>query len=97
MLRTGSAALRSAIALADEVVAPALDDAGLDPAAIQLVRVPGQAAAYALVGEPELIPLVILRGSGESTRALAFEGPGTGCGRWPTPTAAAVLYHRRRR
>jgi glutamate-5-semialdehyde dehydrogenase len=72
VLRTGSAALRSAIALADHVVAPALDDAGLDPAAIQLVRVPGQAAAYALVSEPELIPLVILRGSGASTRALAF-------------------------
>jgi glutamate-5-semialdehyde dehydrogenase len=74
VLRTGSAALRSAIALADEVVAPALDDADLDPEAIQLIRVPGQAAAYALVGEPELIPLVILRGSGASTRALAFEG-----------------------
>src|SRR6202012_1911914 len=73
-LPTGSAALRSAIALADEVVAPALDDADLDPDAIQLIRVPGQAAAYSLVAEPELIPLVILRGSGASTRALAFEG-----------------------
>jgi glutamate-5-semialdehyde dehydrogenase len=74
VLRTGSAALRSAIALADHVVAPALDDAGLDSDAIQLIRVPGQAAAYALVSEPELIPLVILRGSGASTRALAFAG-----------------------
>ena len=88
VLRTGSAALRSAIALADEVVAPALADAGLDPAAIQLVRMPGQAAAYALVSEPALIPLVILRGSGASTRALAFAGARTGCGRWRTPTAA---------
>src|SRR5579863_5433687 len=64
VLRTGSAALRSAIALADEVIAPSLAGAGLDPAAIQLVRVPGQAAAYALVREPKLVPLVILRGSG---------------------------------
>src|ERR1700730_12928995 len=60
VLRTGSAALRSAIALADEVIAPSLAAAGLDPAAVQLVRVPGQAAAYALVREPKLIPLVIL-------------------------------------
>jgi glutamate-5-semialdehyde dehydrogenase len=74
VLRTGSAALRSAIALADHVVGPALDDAGLDSDAIQLIRVPGQAAAYALVSEPELIPLVILRGSGASTRALALAG-----------------------
>src|SRR5262249_39199653 len=41
VLRTGSAALRSAIALADEVIAPALAKAGLDPEAVQLVRVPG--------------------------------------------------------
>src|SRR5215831_10034104 len=74
VLRTGSAALRSAIALADEVIAPALAKAGLDPEAVQLVRVPGQAAAYALVREPRLIPLVILRGSGASTRALAAAG-----------------------
>ncbi len=41
VLRTGSAAIRSAIALADQVIAPALGAAGLDPAMIQLVRVPG--------------------------------------------------------
>src|ERR1700685_1110934 len=81
VLRTGSAALRSAIALADEVIAPSLAGAGLDPAAIQLVRVPGKAAAYALVREPKLIPLVMLRGSGDSTRALAAEGGGHGGGR----------------
>jgi glutamate-5-semialdehyde dehydrogenase len=92
VLRTGSAALRSAIALADEVVAPALDDAGLDPAAIQLVRVPGQAAAYALVGEPELIPLVILRGSGESTRALAFEGARHGVRTLAHADGGAVIF-----
>ena len=71
VLRTGSAAIRSAIALADHVLAPALGAAGLDPAMIQLVRVPGQESARALVSQPGLIPLVILRGSGDSTRALA--------------------------
>ena len=65
VLRTGSAAIRSAIALADEVIAPALGQAGLDPAMIQLVRVPGQGSARVLVRQPGLIPLVILRGSGD--------------------------------
>ena len=73
VLRTGSAAIRSAIALADHVLAPALGAAGLDPAMIQLIRVPGQESARALVSQPGLIPLVILRGSGDSTRALAAE------------------------
>jgi glutamate-5-semialdehyde dehydrogenase len=92
VLRTGSAALRSAIALTDEVVAPALDDADLDPGAIQLIRVPGQAAAYALVAEPELIPLVILRGSGASTRALAFEGARHGVRTLAHADGGAVIF-----
>src|SRR5262245_36470865 len=73
VLRTGSAAIRSAVTLADEVIAPALAEAGLDPAMIQLVRVPGQASARALVIISGLIPLVILRGSGDSTLSLAAE------------------------
>ena len=92
VLRTGSAALRSAIALADEVIAPALAAAGLDPAAVQLVRVPGQAAAYALVREPKLIPLVILRGSGDSTRALAAEGAAHGVRTLAHADGGGVLY-----
>ena len=92
VLRTGSAALRSAIALADEVVSPALADAGLDPEAIQLIRVPGQAAAYALVGEPGLIPLVILRGSGASTRALAFAAARRGVRTLAHADGGAVIY-----
>jgi glutamate-5-semialdehyde dehydrogenase len=92
VLRTGSAALRSAIALADEVIAPALSDAGLDPEAVQLVRMPGQAAAYALVSEPKLIPLVILRGSGASTRALAFEGARHGVRTLAHADGGAVVY-----
>ena len=92
VLRTGSAALRSAIALADEVIAPALAAAGLDPAAVQLVRVPGQAAAYALVREPKLLPLVILRGSGDSTRALAAEGAAHGVRTLAHADGGGVLY-----
>jgi glutamate-5-semialdehyde dehydrogenase len=92
VLRTGSAALRSAIALADEVIAPSLTQAGLDPAAIQLVRVPGQAAAYALVREAKLIPLVILRGSGDSTRALAAEGAAHGVRTLAHADGGGVLY-----
>ena len=92
VLRTGSAALRSAIALADEVIAPSLAGAGLDPAAIQLVRVPGQAAAYALVREPALVPLVILRGSGDSTRALAAEGAAHGVRTLAHADGGGVLY-----
>jgi glutamate-5-semialdehyde dehydrogenase len=92
VLRTGSAALRSAAALADAVLAPALAKAGLDPAAIQLIRVPGQAAAYALLREPKLIPLVILRGSGDSTRALAAEGAAYGVRALAHADGGGVLY-----
>src|SRR5579875_234159 len=92
VLRTGSAALRSAAALAEEVIAPALGKAGLDPASIQLVRAPGQAAAYALVREPRLIPLVILRGSGASTRALAAEAAAHGVRTLAHADGGGVLY-----
>src|SRR5579862_976019 len=92
VLRTGSAALRSAVALADAVIAPSLQAAGLHPAAVQLIRVPGQAAAYALVREPKLIPLVILRGSGDSTRALAAEGAAHGVRTLAHADGGGVLY-----
>ncbi|MQA61037.1 MAG: aldehyde dehydrogenase family protein [Actinophytocola sp.] len=71
VLRTGSAALGSAQRLLDVVVAPALTDAGIDPGVIQLVPRAEREAASALVSFPDLVPLVILRGSGDSTRALA--------------------------
>src|SRR6266702_1402969 len=73
VLRTGAAALRSAAALFDQVVSPALAAAGLDSCAFQLVRTPDRQAAVELVRQPRLIPLVILRGSGETTRMLAAE------------------------
>jgi glutamate-5-semialdehyde dehydrogenase len=92
VLRTGSAAIRSAIALADEVIAPALASAGLDPAMIQLIRVPGQSSARALVSQPGLIPLVILRGSGDSTRSLAAEAARHGVRTMAHADGGAVLY-----
>jgi glutamate-5-semialdehyde dehydrogenase len=92
VLRTGSAALRSAIALRDEVIAPAMEAAGLDSAAIQLVRSPDREAARALVGLPRLIPLVILRGSGETTAALAREAAAHGVRTLAHAEGGGVLY-----
>jgi glutamate-5-semialdehyde dehydrogenase len=92
VLRTGSAAIRSAIALADQVIAPALSQAGLDPAMIQLIRAPGQDSARALVRQPGLIPLVILRGSGDSTRSLAADAARHGVRTMAHADGGAVLY-----
>jgi glutamate-5-semialdehyde dehydrogenase len=71
VLRTGGAALGTVTALVDDVLRPALEAAGLSPAAVGLVRSPDRDGARALVSLPRLIPLVVLRGSGETTAALA--------------------------
>jgi glutamate-5-semialdehyde dehydrogenase len=71
VLRTGGAALRTVTALVDEVIRPALEQTGLPSAAIGLVRTADRAGARALVSLPRLVPLVILRGSGATTAALA--------------------------
>jgi len=71
VLRTGGAALATVTALVDSVLRPALEEAGLPAGAVGLVRSPDRAGAEALVSLPGLIPLVILRGSGPSTAALA--------------------------
>lgn len=92
VLRTGSAALGSAIALVDHVVAPALAAAGLPPGMIQLIREPGQESARALVRQGGLIPLVILRGSGESTRSLAAEAARHGVRTLAHADGGGVLY-----
>jgi glutamate-5-semialdehyde dehydrogenase len=92
VLRTGSAALRSSQALMDAVVAPSLAAAGLDPDAIQLIPVEDRSAAYALVAVPDLVPLVILRGSGESTRDLAREAAGHGVRTLAHADGGGVLY-----
>jgi glutamate-5-semialdehyde dehydrogenase len=92
VLRTGSAAIGSAAALVDSVVAPALAGAGLDPDAIQLVRQPGRETARALVSLPDLIPLVILRGSGASTRELSTQAAAHGVRTLAHADGGGVLY-----
>jgi glutamate-5-semialdehyde dehydrogenase len=92
VLRTGSSAIRSAAVLVDEVVGPAMTAAGLDGAAIQLLRVPGREVAFALVRQPKLIPLAILRGSGDSTRALAREAALHGVRTLAHADGGAVVY-----
>jgi glutamate-5-semialdehyde dehydrogenase len=92
VLRTGGAALRSAEALFDHVIAPAVTAAGLDPGALQLVRSADREAATELVRRPGLIPLVILRGSGETTRALAAEAARHGVRTLAHADGGGVLY-----
>ncbi len=71
VLRTGGAALRTVTVLVDEVLRPALEQRGLPPAAVGLVRSADREGARVLVSMPALVPLVILRGSGPSTAELA--------------------------
>ncbi|MEU1440870.1 aldehyde dehydrogenase family protein [Streptomyces mirabilis] len=92
VLRTGSAALRSSQALITHVITPALTDAGLNPDAIQLVPSEDRAAAYALVSLPDTVPLVILRGSGDSTRELGREAARHGVRTLAHADGGGVLY-----
>jgi glutamate-5-semialdehyde dehydrogenase len=92
VLRTGGAALRSASGLIDRVVRPAYAAAGLDPDAIELVRTADREAARALVSFPDLIPLVILRGSGETTAALARHAAQHGVRTLQHAEGGGVLY-----
>jgi glutamate-5-semialdehyde dehydrogenase len=71
VLRTGAAALRTVTTLVDDVLRPALERSGLPAGAVGLVRSPEREGARVLVSLPDEIPLVILRGSGETTAALA--------------------------
>src|SRR4051794_33538210 len=92
VLRTGAAALHTASLLMDRVVAPALEGAGLPRDAIQLVRVPAREAAHALVSLPDLIPLVILRGSGPTTADLAATASQHGVRTLAHAEGGGVLY-----
>ena len=92
VLRTGSAALGSARALHRLVISPALADAGLDAGAIQLIDGSDREFARALVRQPALIPLVIIRGSGETTRSLAAEGAQHGVRTMAHADGGGVLY-----
>lgn len=92
VLRTGSAALGSAGRLLEVVVAPALRQAGIAADAVQLVPRAERDAAYALVSLPNLIPLVILRGSGETTRSLAERAATSGVRTLAHADGGGVLY-----
>jgi glutamate-5-semialdehyde dehydrogenase len=92
VLRTGSAALGSARALVDLVIAPALEKHGVPAAAVQLVPTPGHAGAEALVGLPDLVPLVVVRGSGEVTRKLSALGAAAGTRVLAHADGGGVLY-----
>ena len=92
VLRTGSAALRTASAMIDLAIGPGLENAGVSPDAVGLVRVPAHAAADALVSLPRLVPLVILRGSGESTARLAREAAAHGVRTLAHAEGGGVLY-----
>jgi glutamate-5-semialdehyde dehydrogenase len=92
VLRTGGAALRTVTVLVDEVLRPALAESGLPPEAIGLVRTPDREGARILVSLPEVLPLVILRGSGETTAALAREAAAHGVRTLAHAEGGGVLY-----
>jgi glutamate-5-semialdehyde dehydrogenase len=92
VLRTGAAALGSATALVDLVIAPSLQENGVPAGAVQLVPTPGHAGADALVGLPDLVPLVVVRGSGEVTRRLSALGAAAGTRVLAHADGGGVLY-----
>ena len=92
VLRTGAAALGSATALVELVIAPSLQEHGVPAEAVQLVPTPGHAGADALVGLPDLVPLVVVRGSGEVTRRLSALGAAAGTRVLAHADGGGVLY-----
>jgi len=92
VLRTGGAALRTVTFLVDQILRPALDAAGLPPEAVGLVRTPEREGARILVSLPDVLPLVILRGSGETTAALAREAAQHGVRTLAHAEGGGVLY-----
>ena len=78
--------------LVDDVLRPALSDAGLPAAAVGLVRTPERAGAAALVSLPAEVPLVILRGSGETTAALTRRAAEHGVRTLAHAEGGALLY-----
>jgi glutamate-5-semialdehyde dehydrogenase len=92
ILRTGGAALGTVTVLVDEILRPALEDAGLPPGAVGLVRSADREGARLLVSLPKRIPLVILRGSGETTAALARLASESGVRTLAHAEGGGVLY-----
>jgi glutamate-5-semialdehyde dehydrogenase len=92
VLRTGGAALRTVTFLVDEVLRPSLRTAGMPPEAVGLVRSPDREGARILVSLPHVVPLVILRGSGETTASLAQEAAQHGVRTLAHAEGGGVLY-----
>ncbi len=69
VMRIGSDALGTAIAIEEEAVRPSLRDAGLPQASLVLVRSRAHAAAHALFTMPG-VRLAVARGSGEAVSLL---------------------------
>jgi glutamate-5-semialdehyde dehydrogenase len=92
VLRTGGAALRTVTVLVDEILRPALEASGLPPTAVALARSPDREGARILVSLPHVLPLVILRGSGETTAALAHEAAAHGVRTLAHAEGGGVLY-----
>ena len=92
VLRTGAAALGTVTVLVDRVLRPALADAGCRRSAVGLVRSADHAGAEALVSLPGVLPLVILRGSGASTAALARTAAAHGVRALAHAEGGGVLY-----
>jgi glutamate-5-semialdehyde dehydrogenase len=92
ILRTGGAALGTVTVLVDEVLRPALERTGLPPAAVGLVRSADREGARILVSLPKRIPLVILRGSGATTAALAQLAAESGVRTLAHAEGGGVLY-----
>ena len=92
VLRTGGAALRTVTVLVDEILRPALGAAGLPAAAVGLARSPEREGARILVSLPHVLPLVILRGSGGTTAALAGEAAAHGVRTLAHAEGGGVLY-----
>ena len=92
VLRTGGAALATVETLVDQVLRPALAAEGINAAAVGLVRSADRSGAEALVSVPRWIPLVILRGSGASTAALARLAADNGVRTLAHAEGGGVLY-----
>ncbi len=92
VLRTGGAALRTVTVLVDDVLRPALEDAGLPGGAVGLVRSPDREGARVLVSLPKVLPLVILRGSGETTAELSRLAAESGVRALAHAEGGGVLY-----
>jgi glutamate-5-semialdehyde dehydrogenase len=69
VMRIGSDALGTAEAIVSEALAPALQEAGLPPGAVSLVRSPARAAGWALFDDRRLA-LAVARGSGAAVAQL---------------------------